>query len=73
MASIPDNYEINVAKKRRPEDQYGTHFCRIQIDNAWNDEMAEEQLRFFRELFGEDYNVSMTHWICRGEAKEEWE
>lgn len=23
MASIPDNYEINVAKKRKPDDEYG--------------------------------------------------
>lgn len=72
MASIPDNYEINVAKKRRPEDQYGTHFCKIQIDNAWNDEIAEKYLRFFRKLFGDEYHVSMTHWICRGEVNEEW-
>jgi len=72
MASIPDNYEINVAKKNNPENQYGTHFCRIQIDNAWNDEMAEEQLRFFRNLFGEGYNVTMTHWICRGKNKGGW-
>ena len=73
MASIPDNYEINVAKKLRLEDQYGTHFCKIQIDNAWNDEIAEKYLQFFRELFGEEYNVTMTHWICRGEYKNGWE
>ncbi len=72
MASVPDNYEINVAKKKNPKDQYGSHFCRIQIDNARNDEMAEEQLQFFRELFGKGYNVNMTHWVCRGENKEEW-
>lgn len=73
MASIPDNYEINVAKKLKLEDQYGTHFCKIQIDNAWNDEIAEKYLRFFRELFGEEYDVTMTHWICRGEHKDGWE
>lgn len=73
MASIPDNYEINVAKKLRLEDHYGVHFCKIQIDNAWNDEIAEKYLQFFRELFGEEYDVTMTHWICRGEHKDGWE
>ena len=73
MASIPDNYEINVAKKLRLEDQFGKHFCKIQTDNAWNDEMAEKYLQFFRELFGEEDDVTMTHWICRGEHKDGWE
>lgn len=73
MASIPDNYEINVAKKRNPDDEYGTHFCRIQLSNEWNDEMAEKTLRFFRELFDEEYHVSMTRWECRGKVKEGWE
>lgn len=73
MASVLDNYEINVAKKRNPEDEYGIHFCKIQLNNEWNDEMAEKKLQFFKELFGEEYHVSMIHWICRGEVKEEWE
>ena len=73
MASIPDNYEINVAKKQNPEDKYGIHFCKIQLSSdVWNNEKAEEQLRFFRELFGDEYNMTMVHWECRGKAKEEW-
>lgn len=68
-----DNYEINVAKKRDPDDEYGIYFCKIQLTNEWNDEMAEEKLQFFRELFGKEYHVTLTHWICRGYAKEEWE
>ncbi len=73
MASILDNYEINVAKKQNPEDRYGIHFCRIQLSyDVWNNEKAEEQLQFFRELFDDEYNISMTHWICQGEEKEEW-
>ena len=73
MASIPDNYEINVAKKRKPDDKYGVHFCKIQLSNEWNDEMAEKKLQFFRELFGDLYNVSMIRWECRGKVKEGWE
>ena len=69
----PDNYVINVAKKRNPEDEYGIHFCNIQLSsNVLNDDKAEEQLWFFRELFGDEYHISMTHWTCRGEVKEEW-
>lgn len=70
--SIPDNYEINVAKKQNSDDEYGIHFCKIQLSREWNDEMAEEKLQFFRDLFGDEYNVSMTYWECRGKAKEEW-
>jgi len=69
--SIHDNYEINVAKKRKPDDEYGIHFCKIQLSVQFEDE-AEEQLTFFRELFGESYNVSMTYWECRGKSKDEW-
>lgn len=74
MASIPNNYEINVAKKRNSEDRVGFHFCRIQLrTDCYTDEQAEEQLKFFRELFGDMYRVSMTHWKCHGEIKEGWE
>ena len=72
MASISDNYEINVAKKRNPEDKYGIHFCRIEISDPLED-IAEEKLEFFRKLFGDEYNVSMTHWECRGKIKKGWE
>ena len=72
MASVPNNYEINVAKKRNSEDQYGIHFCKIQLSTNF-EERAEEKLKFFRELFGNDYIVTMTHWKCYGETKEGWE
>ena len=72
MASIPSNYEINVAKKRNPKDKYGLHFCKIQLSTNL-EEKAEEKLKFFRELFGNDYNVTMTYWECHGKTKEGWE
>lgn len=72
MASIADNYDINVAKKVDSNDRYGIHFCSIQLD-VWNDELAEEKLKFFRNLFGDDYHVTLTHWTCRGETKEGWD
>ena len=74
MASIPSNYEINVAKKLNPDDKYGIDLCKIQLPgDIWNDKLAEEQLKFFRELFGEEYHLSMTHWECIGKHQEEWE
>ena len=73
MASISDNYEINVAKKRKPEDEYGVHFCKIQLpDSDYNDDLAEKKLKFFRELFGDEYHVSMTYWKCQGYTKKGW-
>lgn len=72
MASIPSNFEINVAKKRNPEDKYGTFFCNIEIKVPF-ESLAEEKLVFFRELFGEEYHVSMTYWECKGHVKKDWE
>lgn len=74
MASIPSNYEINVVQKYNAKDKNGIHFCKIQLkSDVYLDEQAEEQLRFFRELFGDMYHVSMTHWKCHGEMKEGWD
>ena len=70
--SIPDNYEINIAKKRNPEDQYGVHWCKVQLSDSF-EEQAEEKLKFLRELFGEEYHISMTKWECRGKHKDEWD
>ena len=72
MASIENNYEINVAKKRFPDDQYGIHFCRIQLPEHFEKD-AEEKLKFMRELFGDEFNISMTYWRCFGEHKDGWE
>lgn len=73
MSSISDNYEINVAKKANPEDRYGKHFCKIELPaDDYSNEKAEEKLKFLRELFGDSYHLSMTHWVCRGESKEGW-
>lgn len=72
MASIASNYEINVAKKRRLDDPYGVHFCKIQLSESFEDN-AEEKLKFLRELFGDEYHVSMTYWKCSGIVKKDWE
>jgi len=73
MASIADNYEINVAKKRNPDDKYGVHFCKIELPEWDNEAQAECILMLLRELFGDEYRLSMTHWTCRGNRKEGWE
>lgn len=73
MASISDNYEINVAKKRNPDDKYGTHFCKIELPGWDNEAQTEEKLQYLRKIFGDEYHVSMTYWKCRGEQKKGWE
>lgn len=69
---IPDNYEVNVALKRNPEDQYGIHWCKIQLPETL-EEKAEEKLEAIRAIFGENYHISMVHWECRGKHKDEWD
>ena len=72
MANIPNNYEINIAKKRKPSDQYGEHWCRVELPDSFPGQ-AEEKLKFLRELFGEDYHISMTYWVCSGRREDSWE
>lgn len=65
MASIPDNYEINISKN-------GKHWCRVELPDSFT-EQAEEKLNFLRELFGDEYHISMIRWECKGEYKKgEW-
>ena len=71
MNRTPDNYEINIAKKKTPEDKYGVHWCKIELpDNS--SESAEEKLEYLRKLFGDEFNITMKHWVCRGYSKDEW-
>ena len=72
MASISNNYEINIAKKRNPDDQYGIHWGRVEIPDSFPDQ-AEEKLKFLRELFGEGWHISMTYWKCSGSREDSWE
>ena len=69
MASIADNYEINVEKKveGRP---YSLHYCKIELPYSLREE-AETKLEELRKIFGDEYHLSMTHWICRGSHDEE--
>lgn len=68
-----NGYEINVAKKQHPEDEYGAHFCRIALrQDVYKDEEAEKYLNFFRELFGDQYHVSMVHCEHTETYKKEW-
>ena len=68
---MEDKYLINVAKKRNHDDEYGIHFCTIDVKETFESE-AEKKFFFIKELFGDEYNVTMTHWVCRGQSKDEW-
>lgn len=70
MASIPSNYEINVAKKAHGC-AYGRHYCRIELGQMLPDE-AKAKFRELSELFGEEYNLSLTYWKCYGEPVMEY-
>ena len=72
MASVPYNYEINVAKRSSKDDLYGIYFCKIEIPETFEKD-AEKKLEFLRNLFGEDFHLSMTYWKCSGTMKKEWE
>lgn len=58
MASVSNNYEINVAKGRE-------HYCRIQLSESYEEE-AKEKLKELREIFGDEYRLTMTYWLCKG-------
>ena len=60
-----DSYEINVAKKRTPDDEYGLHYCKIELPETSPSE-AGKKFTEIAEMFGSSYNVTMTHWECRG-------
>lgn len=68
MSSVPDNYEINVAKKRASDGRF-EHYARIQLPDIF-EEQALDKLFFLRELFGSEYKLDLTHWVCRGEMYE---
>lgn len=64
MAAIPDNFEINVAKD-------GRHYCKIELPVAFK-EQAMDKLAELRSIFGDEYHLSMTKWICYGVTEDEW-
>ncbi len=51
MAKVPNNYEITVGKKKNKNDEYGVHFCRIELPDH-NEDSAEEKLEYLRKIFG---------------------
>ena len=75
MASMADNYEINVARicKKKMGDsdrEVGMHYCKIELPYDCK-QLAEEKLEFLRNIFGDEFHLTMTHWVCRGYHEEE--
>ena len=69
MASIQDNFEINVATKRA--DGRWNHFCKIELPEYAEDQ-AKAKLDKLREIFGDEYKLDMTHWVCCGHHDDNW-
>lgn len=64
-----DHYEINIAKKN--DHNIYIHWATVTISD-YTEKAAVEKLEYLRNLFGDEFNISMTHWIARGEVKPEW-
>lgn len=62
---MEDHYEINIAKE-------GQHWGKVILP-YYPESAAVEKLRYLRNLFGDEFNITMTRWESRGIHKAEWE
>lgn len=61
---MEDFYEINVATKR--EGKCPEHYCKIKLPGGIMTHEAVAQFNELKEIFGEDYELSLMYWECRG-------
>lgn len=62
---MEDHYEINIAKE-------GKHWGTVIVP-SYPESAAVEKLHYLRNLFGDEFKISMTRWESRGIHKAEWE
>lgn len=72
MASIPSNFEINIAQADPKHRQFGTnkplyrHHAKLELGQMLEAnallKLADTRTRYPAP----DFNVTMTHWVCRG-------
>lgn len=60
-----DHYEINIAKE-------GKHWGKVILP-YYPESAAVEKLQYLRNLFGDEFKITMTLWESRGIVKPEWE
>lgn len=66
---IPNGYEINVSQKST--DYTGRecykHYCRIELNDSF-DEFVEQKFKELRDLFPDDFKLTLTKVTCYGET-----
>ena len=62
---MEDHYEINIAKEGK---HWGTVIVPFYPESA-----AVEKLHYLRNLFGDEFKITMVRWESRGIHKVEWE
>lgn len=62
---MEDHYEINIAKE-------GKHWAKVIVP-YYPESAAVEKLQYLRDLFGDEFKITMTRWESRGIHKAEWE
>lgn len=60
-----NRYEINIAKGGK---HWGTVIVPYYPESA-----AVEKLQYLRDLFGDEFEITMTRWESHGIVKPEWE
>ena len=66
MASIPNNFEINVAKDTHNDGVRYVHYCRIELPDTLST-LAMKKFKEVVDLFGEGYKLTLTYNECHGE------
>ena len=64
MDSLTDHYRINVAVKKRPEDEYGTHLFYATVRDEDQAKIVYKELR--DRFHPNEYNITVTGWKTRG-------
>ncbi len=72
---IPDNYEVNVARKEKKqfdsEERY-YHLFRIDIDETYPNEKIDEKFDLITKAFpAPEYKCTLTRVECRGHQERE--
>ena len=55
---MTENYEINISKKRMPNDKYGIHWARVELPDC-DEEKIKEKFDMLQLLFGDKFIISM--------------
>lgn len=73
MASIPSNYELNVARAEgRNWNNSGpkyVHFCRIELGTGMPEQMEAKAAAIAARFPSPEFQCTLTYWECIGQRK----